>query len=377
MFKIVSVFILFIYVVPFIIFFDGKFAFEFFQLMTIFMAFWLGSFILPKQKKYLSVDYSNFFIPSDKLLIITFLMYFIVNIQSCMDTFTHLVIYQDYASWALENAVKRYARESDEGALKKISSILFLMLMVFLGAYGFGKNWKKYYFFLFLVLIIESSGLARAGVLIGFTAYFNEFLIRQNYYFSKLKTVKLLKIGIILFVVLLVIFFFSAYLRIQNENNITDILVERMGEYLISHYEALLIWMESTDTYGNTFGASSFTALYKIITNIQVQDGFYDIVETRYGQTVIFTTIRGFLADFGYTFTVLIFFISGFYIKYFSYIRMSFYAYFFIRMILFLLLFFLYSPFLFATIFIGYILSYLIIGLDHMKFYKTRQRILI
>lgn len=368
MYRISSIYIFVLYIIPFTLLLNSKFLFEFYQVMIIFSAFYVGGFMLKIDKHAKPIDYKNFYVSNETVLLIVALLYFIVNYKTTIDTFLHLLVYQDYASWALENAIKRYAGEFEGGFLKKLSTIFFITYMIMLGAYGFGKKWKLFYFLLLLILIIESSALARAGVLIGFVAYFSEFLIRHNYYFSTIKNKKLLKIGATLLLIAFIIFFFSAYFRIQNEDNISDILMVKLGEYILATYEALFVWMQNAKEYANTYGLSTFAGIYKIFTNVHVQSGFYNLVETEYGPTVIFTTIRGFLADFGFSATVLIFLSTGTLVKYFTYKRMNLISYFFIRLIIFLILYMLYSPFLFATILIAYVLAYILLVVSNVKF---------
>ena len=366
MYKIASIFIFVIYILPFTIVLDTKFFFEYFQVITILLAFILGGYIVHKPKYKEPIDYTSFYIFNNKILFIIFIIYFLLNLNLYIDILKHLLVYKDYTHWLLENTIARYAGELDTGPIKKISTILFMIYMILLGAYQ-GGNKKIYYFLLFLLFIAETAALSRATVLMGFVAFFIEYLIRNNCYFSMLKSKQIVKIGLYVFFLLAIIFFFSAYFRVQNETNIEEILLKKIGEYIIAHYEALFMWMQNINDYANTYGFSTFTALYKIFTNVEVQSGFYDGVNTSYGHTVIFTTIRGFLADFGYIVTVFLFFIFGFLIKYFTYHRMTFISYFFIRIILFLLLYIFYSPFLFATVFVAYMLSYFILIVQKIK----------
>ena len=370
MYKVLVIFIIMLYIIP-LTFVMDDYIFEYIQLMIIFSGFFLPIFII-KRKSYSSIDYSDYLNSSGKLLTYIAIFYFSLKINSLMDIFNHLVILNDYAEWTLSQAVARYDTNEDKSLWFKISTIMFLTYSFLLGSYKI-KNANKVYFFIYILMIfVESSELARAGVLIGFTAYITEYLIRKNNYFYKLSFYYYLRYGVIILLLVFIIFVFSAYFRVAGKDDVIDILIMKLSQYTIAMYKALLIWMNTTETYGDTYGYATFTSIYKIF-GIKAQQGFYLLVDTEYGSTNIYTTIRGLLSDFGFAMSFLFFMSVSLFLKYFSFQYMNVFHYFFIRLIIFMIIFMIYSPFLFFTVLIAFIFSYFLLLVDNNKI-KVRNK---
>lgn len=361
MYKFFAFYILLIYMFPLTSIYQDVYMFEFFQVFIILISFFLGGYLFNqinnKKEIYNYIEYKS---TSYKILLFLFIFYIFLKIDYIFEIIQHLLA-GDYGNWALQNAIDRYDQVADKGIGDKLGMIFFITYSFLLA--GYSSNNKIIFYMLFVILIfIESSDLARAGVLIALTAYFTEFLIRKNHYFQTQSILTYIKFFVIFVFVAGLIFFFSAYFRVAGKDDIFDILMMKLSIYTIAMYEALLIWMHNTDEYFTTYGYATFTSIYKIF-GINVPQGFYTLVETSYGSTNIYSNLRGLLTDFGFIFTVCLFFVFGFSIKYYTYNKMNLYAYFFIRATLFFLLFILISPFMFFTVFAAVVFSW-ILGME-------------
>ena len=345
---------------------SGEYFFEWVQIALIIAAFFLGSWLMKVERKQTKpVDNSGFYVPKLTALIAVLLMYLSIRSQLIAEVIIHLYA-GDYASWALGSAIDRYESNEDKGWAFKLGTILFLVYAFLLGAYGARRKAGYLYGALALMIFVESSGLARAGVLLAITALLVELLIRKNKTLIDMRTVSYVKISLLVFLGLLAIFLFSAYFRVADKDDVLSILIDKAQSYTVAMYQALLIWMRDTDAYGSGLGYFTFTAIYKMM-GVEVVQGFYAPVTTEYGVTNIYTSLRGFLSDFGMALTVAVFFMFGAILAYYSYVRMRFSGYMSVRAILYILIFNLYSPFLFTTVFAAFVISGILIYLFKEK----------
>lgn len=348
--------LLVLYLLPFTLASNSEYLLEWLQVTLIISAFFLGSWLIKSQRKYSKpIDYNCFYVPKLGLLIAVVLLYLFARAQLIEEVVMHLLA-GDYASWTLSNAVARYEYQEGKSAIFQLGTVLFLTYAFLLGAYGRGKKVLYLYVVLAVIIFIESSELARAGVLLGITGLCVEALIRGNKIFANMKTLTYLKTGIFVSLGLFIVFIFSAYFRVASSDDALSILLDKFMIYTIAMYQALYVWMQQTDSYGSGMGFFTFTAIYKMF-GADVEQGFYPFVPTEFGMTNIYTSLRGFLSDLGLVLTVISFFIFGILVTYYSYVQMRVYAYMFVRLTLYHLLFVLYSPFLFSTVFVAFVLS--------------------
>lgn len=146
------------------------------------------------------------------------------------------------------------------------------------------------------------------------------------------------------------------------QDDVNEILILKLGEYIIGPYEAFLIWHNNFDfNYtSNPPLFTLFTSIYKL-GGISVDQGVYDLIETNYGYTNIFTVMRGLYTDLGFYFSFFVLFLYGLIIKYFTFKRMNYFQYFYVRVLLAITLMVVYSPFNFTTFLIANIISYLLL----------------
>ena len=108
----------------------------------------------------------------------------------------------------------------------------------------------------------------------------------------------------------------------------------------------------------------SFTTLFggnQEDLGFSVQQGFYELVNSNFGYTNIYTNMRGLISDFGIYLNVLLFSFFGIFICLKTYFRANVVEYFFLRLIIMLIIFPFYSIFSFTTSFSSVLISYMIL----------------
>jgi oligosaccharide repeat unit polymerase len=311
-----------------------------------------------KRVKNRPVDYSDKFRVPYQVFILIFIIFFILRMDSIMELFYNISI-GEFSKFTLSQAVDRYEGDIKHGVLFKISTIMFFTYAMLLAWIDAKRKYLYYIIFIFLVFV-ESSALARAGVLMAFTSYGAAILIKYNKYFQSLSIKKYAGLLILAVLALSVVFLFSAYFRVAHHNDIASILLEKASVYIIAMYKSLVIWMHNSENYLTTNGLATFASLFKVF-GVEVQQGFYTQTDTIYGGTNIYTSIRGLLSDFGYIGTSFIFIVFGFYINKCTYKYMSNIEYLFIYSIIIFCLFLLVSPYTFFTFSVSVIFSCLIL----------------
>lgn len=342
----------------------NNYPFEVLQLLTIFAFFYLGVFFAQYRTSALNYkNYSNRFAVKPNVFYVVFLVYAFSKLGVISDIFTSLSS-GEFMSYALNNAIQRYTDfeySSQQSIFQRLGTICFLMS----GSLAASTQTKRLliHALLFLMIMVESVNLARLGVLIVFVTYFVEYGIRHNVTLQELSYVKLARMTIFLVISLAAIFLFSAYGRVSDKDDgILEILLMKLGVYTIAMYEALVLWMQtSSDQYGSTYGMGSFAGAFKL-AGVEFEQGFYKTVDTIYGSTNIYTNVRGFLSDFGLLGSCILMWVFGFIVSFYSKKNMSFYSYNIVRLILTMLLFCLFSPFIHFNTFIAFLLSGVLIA---------------
>lgn len=355
--------VLVLYLCPSVLFLPD-YPFQVAQLLAIYLAFYVGVFAHyaygPKGKRSV-VDYNNRFSVNPRSFYLVFLSYFVLN-NTAIISLAQAIISGSYIEFLVANNVQRYEDPSAnyKGIASQIGGVFFLMSGSLAAAARGHKI--RIHALLFCMIVIESASLARLGVLFIFVTYFVEIVIRRNYSFETQSLGRYLKILGVLVPSLLIVYSFSAYMRVVNATNPVEIAFMKLGSYTIAIYEALVIWMRDfSDSYGNFHGLMSFSSLFKI-AGITFPQGFYELVDTRFGGTNVYTSIRGFLSDFGLTLTCCFFFMQGYVIRLYSYNLLSGLSYNLVRLLLFMLMFPLISPFVYLNITLAFLLSGIMIS---------------
>lgn len=359
--RVISLVLFFIYIIPFTIVYNKDYQLTYLSILFLFSGFYFGNIIL-KTRNSKPIDYSNFMVSNNFLFFIFFALYIFFKHELVFNVFTHL-IQGDFIEWSLETATSRYRGfEEEPGLLYNLGTTCMFIYASLLGTIEKRKYYFLFIFGLLFIFLIESSTLGRAGTFTALIALFSELIIRKNNFFQKLSYSKLFKYSFFPILIVSVLFLYSAINRLGPQDDVNEILIIKLGEYIIGPYEAFFIWHNNFD-FNDTSNPplfSLFTSIYKL-GGILVDQGAYDLIKTNYGYTNIFTVMRGLYTDLGFYFSFLVLFLYGLLLKYFTFKRMNYFQYFYVRVFLSITLMVVISPFYFTTFLIANIISYLLL----------------
>lgn len=368
--KILSLYFLIVYAAPLLLSTRIVYSFEVFQLAVVFVGYSLGALLGSLSTPSGSIArHESYAVASTVSIVLILVSYFIVRLPLLSDVVQKLLS-GTYSSWALQNAINRYSGDVTSSFYDKIAVILFICYGFLVGTIrnnGYRLYWPLIVFG--LMILIEMSGLARAGVLLAISAAASEHLIRNNYIYAKIKSSGLFLRAIGASAVLAAVFVFAAYMRVYSSSNPWETVAQKVPIYTIAMYEALLGWMHSVDNYQWSFGYNTFTAFYKILGS-DVRQGFYDVTPTGYGATNVYTTLRGVFDDFGLPGAVIVYSGMGYLFMRYQKKALSPFSYLVLRLAVFFFIFVLYSPFIFSTCLAAFLLSYVIL----IRFSKKQAR---
>lgn len=355
-----------LYLLPFTIVATSGYIFEYLQILVLLLGLLLGLSMFDGYKVGTAIDYSAYLIPSKSVLMRVFVIYLILRTPVIFDILQSLVS-GNYVQKALEKAVARYEGTGDASILHQFGTVAFIVFGFLLGSYNTQDRWKFYMAGFFIMMLIESSALARASVLLACTSYAVELIIRKNKEITNMNNTKLATVSFYFILSAVFVFVFSAYLRVSEHDDAFMIVFGKVGSYTIAMYEALYEWMTDINYYDSGYGFYTFTSFFKL-AGVGVEQGFYPSILTSFGSTNIYTNMRGYLSDFGIIGSAVIFFFFGLILKYSTYRKMGPLAYLFVRMSIFMLAFVFYSPFLFSVVLMAFFFSYFILVFPRLRF---------
>ena len=347
-------YIFYFFLLPFIFLFDlENLNLEYFFILSIFLFFLFGlNLRLNERTRVETFNYSVLNI-QHFFLFLFFSLYF-VDFQTHFETL--ISIYNgEYFEAGIEKSIIRYTYETKPTVLSQFSTIFYFCFCFTLGVILSNVNKYKFLFIiLWLILaIFETSTLSRASLVLGITGIATTFIYNFRYEFPK---ISILKIHLYLSLILLTlfgVFSISAFGRVSNSENAFNIVLEKLSSYTIAMYEALLLWLQEFNFSSFKFGVNTFTFIPKLV-GIKFESGFYLPIDTKFGETNIYTFVRGIIEDFSF-FSLFIFLIFGFQINLLDSKLNS--SKFFLVFNLWIINLFLYpmiSIFNFTTYFIGY-----------------------
>lgn len=368
-----SVFI-FIYLMPVLLLYTDEYKFEVFQLLIVYFSFLVGVFSsLYLSKGKVIQDHFDKYRVDNEVFYILFIVYVICKLPNLVEL-AQVMISGNFSQWALQKALNRYENfeeVSQVSFIQRLGTLSFIMSGTIVATLN-GKK-KIPLLMMFIMIFNESASLARLGVLLVFCSAVIEIVIRNNYKIQQISLSKLIRIYGALAILLLAIFTFSAYFRVATHDNAGEIVVQKLGIYTVAMYEALFNWMQTNvSDYSQGYGFYSFAGIYKIF-GVEVQQGFYGLSNTRFGNTNIYTSIRGYLADFGIFGTAIIFMMIGFVTTVFCTHKLNIFQYNILRSVYFLFVFCLFSPFIHFNTFAAYIIAGLVCSILPVGFFKFKK----
>lgn len=286
--------------------------------------------------------------------IFLFLFLYIVFRYEFIFEVINAIISGNYFNFALQNAIARYSGMADDSMGSKFSTIFFVSFFTSLGIY---RGRKRLLWFVAVgTALIESSSLARAGVLLALSCFFVEYMISNHKSFYNLKLSRIIKIFIPAAMVAFIIFTFSAYLRLKDGiDNKIEILIDKLASYTFGIHAALIEWLYKFN-FELDFGFNTLTSIFKLLGS-KVDQGHYGVIRTEVAETNVFSIIRDLIQDFHIFGASLFFCVLGFSVYYFQK-NPSRLKYFFARILILPVIFFLISPYSFTTILIGFLIPF-------------------
>jgi oligosaccharide repeat unit polymerase len=315
MIKIVKTFFFYVYLFPIILLFNQYYNYLSYYFLIIFcFSFLLGINYknINRGDNILKSDINYFYTSERTLWLLT--IFFLVSTNMKFINVLFSITNGSFISSGVEKSIDRYKYGEGSSFIDQISSIIFFIYSFYLSPFIISKanKYKRFLFFFIYVLfsIYSISGLARAGFFISLCAAFSTFIINSRFDYDKIGYFKIHLKLLFIVILALIMFLIPAYGRISNEENVFDLLVFKLGEYSISMYYALLEWVINFDYYNITYGKNTFTVIFKIFGYRPVQGFYSEVIYTDYGETVIFTFIRGLIQDFS-LFSIFIIFYLG------------------------------------------------------------------
>lgn len=355
MIKVTRLLILFFYIIPFLFISLTRKDFSIFPIIFIYFSFFVFSYLV-ERKNYIKIDYTNYLNSTFNQLIFFSLLFLIGRIE-LINELISVLFNGEILDFAKNKAVDRYLGFNENLSFSyQIGTIAFFCYCILLGC--FNQNKKVYlYIILFLMILIESATLGRAGSVIGISLLLGEIIIRYNSSFSY---IKIINNSIIILLISFILFSILQIARFDEGDELFSILILKFGEYTIGIYDAFYIWFNDYYNFHLEWGFNTFTPIFKIL-GFSVQQGFYELVNSNFGYTNIYTNMRGLISDFGIYLNVLLFSFFGIFICLKTYFRANVVEYFFLRLIIMLIIFPFYSIFSFTTSFSSVLISYMIL----------------
>lgn len=373
MHKVVIPFFLLVHVVPFFFFFGDAGWLNFLTIFVVQASFLLGLFVvtaLAAGGNALSIPVNVPAYRSARILYLIFTAYFLLRLPFIVNI-TMALLHGHYLEYALSLAVQRYTRpDIPITPFYNVGTVLFLTFAFLLGAFApyAERHQVRTMALLFLFMIfVESSALARAGVVIAMVACAVEALIRSNSYFWKQSILKIMiyfAMGAIVALALIVV---VGYARVAGDANaLREVFFEKLPSYTLAAYGAFLAWLQSVRYFDYAVGYNTFTFAFKLM-GFSVPQGMYGNVVTAVGPTNLFLIYRGLLADFGVVGASALMFYFGLTVMRSSLSTPSLLTYLVLRCALLLIFFPILSMFSFTTVAAAFLCSHLLLALDRLQ----------
>lgn len=370
--KIISIFFFAVHVAPFFFTRSSHTLLSWLFVVFITVAYFLGWYLARNSINHQKKNVFSFTECRKYSLFVIATAYFAIRVPYINEIFQALVS-GDFATYALNRAKARYSGES-MGVVYNIGTALFICFFGLTGTF-FGIHHQNLFRALdrnktrnslillvstiFVMMLIESSGLARAGVVMALTLFFVNYLYAKRIDFKRIAFKKLILLGSKVGIFLLFVFYFSAYLRLSEGADVTALLKEKTYVYFIGPHESFSTWLsDSQEALFTTYGYNTFTSFFKLL-GMTSQQGHYEKFVA--SQTNVFLLYRGLLQDFGPVLTGV--FLVGLsylanYSDSYSHRLPGFVIV--VKGAVCMLLYLFISPFIFTTFLIGFVLSNLL-----------------
>lgn len=253
----------------------------------------------------------------------------------------------------LASAVERY---SDYGTVVEITDQFALMvLFLFFSFWGSRIGQKESLrnralpiAFSILAFFIESLALARAGFLLAILCFLVEAIIRANRFFQMASVLKLTKFAALTVGTAFFVYAYSQYFRVYNAPNAWEIVMNKLAGYTIASHDLFLSWLDMQNVRDLNWGQNTFTFAWKIF-GLEVRQGFYEPMVSKFGMGNIYLNLRGLVQDFGMSGSIILWAANIIIISTCSFLKLTPFRYLYSRFGLAIIIFPIYSPFLFTN----------------------------
>jgi oligosaccharide repeat unit polymerase len=358
--KIVNLINIYLYTIPFLVVCVLDWGAVSLLPLTICAMFYVGYYMAGMVKTQTTTRdiVPHRYVVTPSVLFVPLVIYFVVRIFDVRNVVGNLIDGR-FVENAVEGAALRYEGYDFSSWADKIATS---SCIAYAAALGMMKDRKLYYYIILVFMFfVESSGLARSSVLLATTAFFVEYIIKESKSLSSRSYFRLHYLMLIAMGILLSIFTFSAYYRVSGDDDAVNIVfLEKLPQYTIAAHDDFSRWMTTYHNEDWSFGYYTFAWMYKIFSgefNTGVQ-GTYDLIITPFGESNIYTYIRGLITDFGVVSAYSFFFYIGFSVRRYDDHRMGWWSYFFLRLFLWMYIFFVISPYYFVVSTVGFMFPF-------------------
>ena len=271
--------------------------------------------------------------------------------------------------YMLKTNSMRYDGTLNVGIMKEFARYVLFVLGFILGV----TKLNKYYFIvIILILINESLGLARTGILLFLLNYCIGYLYSRSDYLENVSfKIIILRTSQIL-TIIITLFSLSVMLRLTTEDLNNGVLFNKILEYSLGMYIAHGEWLLHVD---NLWPVGNFNCcgIIKNIFKIEQRSGMFVAVASDFGRTNIFLNARVLWEDFGYLGWLFINVLLGVVVCLFDYKKLSLQVKSFLIVIIPIIFYPFYVPYYFTnySISICLIVFYLLITLNFKSTKKS------
>lgn len=266
---------------------------------------------------------------------------------------------------AVSNAIERYTAPYNVSYSNfyRIGTAFLFTFSFVLGAF-YKNNWVNNLYLLILSFFIFFElawTLGRQGAFFSIIAFIVSFIVQNRALIVNINLLRMLKYSFIFVFVLVSIWGIVQFGRVsESQNNPIVIVFERFSRYTVTPYAVFMNWANEWDQSLH-YGSKTFAGLADFL-GIEVVQGFYPrYYVDNLNFSNIFTIYRSLLQDFGILVSSIIFVIFGYIINAYQFLKDNFFTDIVAKIALMLIFFPLNSMLYSSTLFVGFILSSLLI----------------
>lgn len=280
------------------------------------------------------------------------IIYALINSPKAIQLFGSL-FNGDIQEILLNNTIERYQNEGSMTLLKRISYIVFFVLLDRL------INFKYSYRFIVIgfLVFVELAALSRAGIMMALTWAGLNYLRMNSRVLSGKSLITMFKSSLGIFSAGFLFFFATQALRVNSKDydHLWEILSNKIGSYILAPYFILSERFSALGFKIVDFGTNTFYIIYKLFGS-RLPSGVYPSRDTPFGSTVVYTSYYGFLEDYGIIGVALLPFVLFVLVSFSLRMRAGHWCLLFIYPLVYPII----SPLIYFNVFVGLLLALLL-----------------